>query len=169
MRFGFTLTQWPGVYQSHNPMLNRVTLIVLAELSDESHNAFVKCFATQKKAKKQAFQTLTDVGFSLVEITVVTYLLGLQQLWFKGEQPMNSEITPEKVMGWGEQWLELILNNMPPEKILAHYPPQQLLSKLKPEERLMGLHPEERLMGLRREEIEAYLQKLNNGGVEGKN
>jgi hypothetical protein len=180
-KFDFALAKWPGVYKSNNPMLAGLTLLVLSELNDEPHNAFVKCFARQKKAKKEAFQTLGESGFRLVEQRAINLLFGLQQLWFKGEEPMTNEWTPEKVMKLGEQWIDVILDTLPPERVLEHYRPEDLLQLLEPEERLRGLRPEERLQGLRpeerlhglrREEIEAYLhqlkqqEKLGNGNKQ---
>jgi hypothetical protein len=169
-KFGFAPTQWPGVYRSSNPMLVGLTLLVLSELNNEPHNAFVKCFARQKVARMQAFETLVEAGFQLVEQNAINLLLGLQQLWFKGEEPMTNEWTPEKVMELGEQWINLILDTLPPEKVLQHYPPEELLRRLRPEERLSGLRSEEVLAQYQPEEIEAYLEKLRqqkkfgNGG-----
>lgn len=128
-------------------------LIILAELDNETHNAFVKCFATQKKAKAEAFETLQDTSFGLVEATVVTFLLGLRQMWFKGEITMSNELTPEKVMEMGEKWIDLVLATLPPQEVLEHYQPEERLKGLHPEERLKGLRPEERLKGLRPEEV----------------
>ena len=113
---------------------------------------FVKCFATQKKAKVEAFETLQDTSFGLVEATVVTFLLGLRQMWFKGEITMSNELTPEKVMEMGEKWIDLLLATLPPQEVLEHYQPEERLKGLRPEERLKGLRPEERLKGLRPEE-----------------
>ncbi len=83
-------------------MLTGVTLLILSELDNKPHNAFVKCFARHKKARNQAFATLVEVGFQLVEQKAIDLLLGLQQVWFKGEEPMTNEWTPEKVMKLGE-------------------------------------------------------------------
>jgi hypothetical protein len=152
-KFGFALGAWPGVYQSDNVMLTSLILIVLAELDNETHNAFVKCFATQKKAKVQAFQTLETTSFGLVEATVVTFLLGLRQALFKGEMAMSNELTPEKVMEMGEKWIDLVLATLPPEEVLEHYRPEDILRQYRPEERLKGLQPEERLRGLQPEEV----------------
>lgn len=167
--FDLTPTNQPGVYGSRHYLLERVTVIVLSELENIAHNAFVKCFATQKKAKEQAFHTLENARFGLMEATVITYLLGLQQLWSEGETPMSNEITPEKVMEMGEKWIDVLLATLPPEQIVEHYRPEDLLRQYRPEERLKGLHPEEVLRqyrpeelfsNLEPEEIEAYLQQL---------
>ncbi len=176
--FGFTDQKQPGVYGSSHFLLQRVTVIILSELENVAHNAFVKCFATQKKAKEQAFHTLERTRFGLVETTVVTFLLGLQQLWSEGEIPMSNEITPEKVMEMGEKWIDVLLATLPLEQVVEHYRPEDIMRQyrpeervkglrpeerlqgLGPEERLQGLGPEERLSGLKPEEIEAYLQQL---------
>lgn len=176
--FGFTSTDYQGVYGSQQPLLHRMTVIVLSELENVAHNAFVKCFATQKKAKTQAFHTLESVQFGLVEATVVTFLLGLQQLWSEEEIAMSNEITPEKVMAMGEKWIDLLLATLPPEQVLEHYrleqvlrhyrpeqvlrqyKPEDVIRQYKPEDVLSQYRPEERMSGLEPEEIAAYLQQL---------
>ncbi len=192
-KFQFTPTHWNGVYHSDNPLLKGLTLIILAELNNEPHNAYVKCFATQKKAKHQAFQVFEQSAAPQIEPVVSAFLMGLRQIWYKGAYEMSNELTPEKVMEIGEKWIDMILASLPSEKVLQYVSPEERLSGLRaeevlehfrPEERLSGLRPEEvlehfrpeeRLQGLTSEEIEAYLQKLKkqtklgNGGrqVEG--
>ena len=187
-KFQFTPTHWDGVYHSDNPLLKGLTLIILAELNNEPHNAYVKCFATQKKAKDQAFQVFEQSAAPQIEPVVSAFLMGLRQIWYKGAYEMNSELTPEKVMELGEKWIDMILASLPPEKVLKYVEPEdrlrglepedrlrglepeERLRGLEPEERLRGLEPEDRLRGLTPEEIEAYLQKLKtqkklgNGG-----
>ena len=159
-RLGYQLAEAPGVYRSTLPLVRRVGLISLNDLSHEAHNAFAQCFASQKKIKEQAFQTLELSGYGLVGITVMTFLVGLRQYWFTGDVQMSAELTPEKVMSLGEKWIQLILQTLSPEERLAGLQPEERLKGLRPEERLKGLPPKERLKGLSPEEIEAYLQEL---------
>ena len=159
-RLGYQLAEASGVYRSTLPLVRRVGLISLNDLSHEAHNAFAQCFAIQKKIKEQAFQTLELSGYGLVGITVMTFLVGLRQYWFTGDVQMSAELTPEKVMSLGEKWIQLILQTLSPEERLAGLQPEERLKGLQPEERLKGLPPKERLKGLSPEEIEAYLQEL---------
>ncbi|MBP8000845.1 MAG: hypothetical protein KA314_16410 [Chloroflexi bacterium] len=150
-RLGYQQSEAPGVYHSALPIMRRVGIISLNELSHEAHNAFAQCFASQKKIKEQAFQTLELTGYGLVGVTVMTFLVGLRQYWFTGDTEMSAELTAEKVMALGEKWIQLMLQTLSPEERLAGLRPEDVLVHFRPEERLMGLQPEE---------IEAYLQKL---------
>lgn len=166
-KFQFITSQWDGVYLSDNPLLKGLMLIVLAELNNEPHNAYVKCFATQKKAKAAAFHVFEQSNMQQTEPLVSAFLMGLRQIWYKGAIEMTSEITSERVMELGEKWIDMILASLPPEKVLQFVEPEDRLRGLKPEERLSGLKPEERLSGLTSEEIEAYLRKLKGESKSG--
>ncbi|MCP4110278.1 MAG: hypothetical protein GY749_32945, partial [Desulfobacteraceae bacterium] len=48
---GYYATDQKGVYKSSDFLLEAIPILVLNELSDEMHNAFIKCFASRKKAK----------------------------------------------------------------------------------------------------------------------
>jgi hypothetical protein len=56
--FGYEMSGKPGVYRSENRLLKRISLILLNELSDTPHNAFLKCFASRKSEKASAFDSL---------------------------------------------------------------------------------------------------------------
>ena len=60
--FGYSRSDRTGVYRSENRLLKRISLILLNELSDEPHNAFLKCFASRKKEKASAFDSLRQHG-----------------------------------------------------------------------------------------------------------
>jgi len=64
-QWGYVKTELKGVY--HNPdnwLLPKIALLSLNELSNEPHNAWIKCFASRKIEKKRALQILrrTDFG-----------------------------------------------------------------------------------------------------------
>ena len=169
-KYGYFQSDKKGVYQSAFPLLQFVPLISLNELSDELHNAYIKCFASRLKEKKWAFETLMHKGFSKFNIRFQWVIEGLIHYWFstKGEA-MEIELTPEKVMKMGKKWQELVLSGLKPEEVLSRFSAEDRLIGLKPEERLkglgledrlMGLGLEDRLMGLSIKEIEAYLKKL---------
>lgn len=178
-QFGYQQGEAPGVYYSPLPVIRRVGLISLNDLSNETHNAFAQCFASHRKIKEQAFYTLEHVGYELVNAAVMTFLAGLRQYWFAREENLMSaeaELTPEKVKAMGESWIRFVLQNLPPEErlaglrpeeVLRQYRPEERLSGLRPEERLSGLRPEERLAGLSLEEIENYLHQLRQKAKNG--
>ncbi len=160
-RFGYSPTDKPGVYQSRHPLLESVPLLSLNELSEEPHNAYLKCFASRIKEKKAAFRTLKDQDTGPFSMKLFWLLQGLWKHWFsKGGEPMKQELTPEQVIEMGKMWGDFYLSNLPPEELLKAVGTEELLKRLGPEERLRGLGPEERLRGLSAEEIEAYLRKL---------
>ncbi len=178
-----------GLYYSNNPFLKNIALLSLNDLSDELHNAFIKCFASRKKNKKSAFKTLASHGLINFQQQIQWFIQGLWRYWFaeKGDVMKPNEITPETIMEMGKMWGDLILSSLPleerlkglkpeevlsqykteevlaqykPEEVLAQYKPEEVLSQYKPEEVLAQYKPEERLKGLEPEEIEAYLRKI---------
>ncbi|MEZ4528126.1 MAG: hypothetical protein R2941_19625 [Desulfobacterales bacterium] len=151
-----------GVHRHDFWMLEKIPLICLNELTDEPHNAFVKCFASRKKEKMAAFGTLRRMGFENLRMQVQWLAQGLLRYWFseKGGYMETAELTPEKVMEMGKMWADLILSGLSAEEVLSRYKPEEVLSRYKPEEVLSRYKPEERLQGLTEEEIEAYLLKI---------
>ncbi|MCP4352486.1 MAG: hypothetical protein GY795_44070 [Desulfobacterales bacterium] len=168
-----------GVYKSRDNLLKEIPILVLNELSDEMHNAFIKCFASRKKAKISAFSTLEQYGISSFGRGFMLLLEGLMLFWsgIKGDY-MKEELTPEKVIEIGKMFEDEIISVYDKEKLLKRFTLEERLEGLKPEERLEGLKPEERLEGLKPEErleglkleeclkgfsakeIEDYLKKL---------
>lgn len=159
-----------GIYHSTNRILKRIYLISLNELSDEPHNAFIKCFASRKTEKASAFNILKRKGLSLVGIGVRRFIESFMLLCFKiGGDDMEIEITPEMINNLGKKWVNMLIDSITTEEIIAKHGKAKILSiikaderikGLKAEERLKGLKTEERLKGLSVEEIEAYLAKL---------
>jgi hypothetical protein len=54
----------PGIYRSGNRLTEAIPLLSLNELSDKPHNAFFKFFASRRKVKKSAFDTVKKQGLS---------------------------------------------------------------------------------------------------------
>lgn len=187
-KWGYVRTKHQGVYQSHYPLLDQITLLSLNELSDEPHNAWVKCLDKSLAEKKKAFNlvrhSLKNVSVQLEWLVVV-----LWQLFFlkEGGDEMAFELTHEQLEETGKIWGDWFLRNLPveeiirhvgrkeilaqfkPEDILAQFNPKQRLAGLKatdilaqfnPADRLAGLKPSDRLAGLSPQEIEGYLKKL---------
>jgi hypothetical protein len=145
-KLGYRITQYQGVYHSHFRILKKVILLSLNELSNEPHNAYIKCFASHRQEKAMAFNVLENQAYSSLTTKLINFIDGLKGIWFtlpKGED-MNLELTPEMITAWGEKWGESYLH------------------RLKPEQRLAGLNPEQRLAGLKPEELdmlESYLKQ----------
>jgi hypothetical protein len=178
-RNDYSATDQKGVYRSRNNLLKEIPMLILNELSDEMHNAFVKCFASRRKAKLSAFGTLERNEMTSFGSQLTLMMNGLMHFWLGMEgDDMKEELTPEKVMEIGRMFKKIVLSDLSEDDILAAYgrerllrrftpeerltglKPEERLTGLKPEERLTGLKPEERLTGLSIKEIEDYLKKL---------
>jgi|GEM_PF-245870 len=145
----------PGVYRSDYPMVSRVTVLMLNELRDVPHNAFMKCFASRSTEKRKAFRALMGMGFSVLSnlsSSLWMFLAGLRRAMLgQGDEEMRV-ITPDDIMALGKQMQEMLLESMSIEERLKGLDSEERLKGLRPEERLKGLRPEERLKGLRPEE-----------------
>jgi hypothetical protein len=132
-----------GVYYSGNCLLERLPLISVNELSNDSHNAFIRCFASRKKEKQAAFIALKKFGIDSLQQPLQWFIAGLWESWFAvGGDHMEKELTPERVMEIGKMWGEWYLKG------------------LSPEQRLAGLGPEDRLAGLSKAELQRILNIL---------
>ncbi|MEZ4732314.1 MAG: hypothetical protein R3E79_34815 [Caldilineaceae bacterium] len=159
--YGYRAAEQPGVYQSTNPMLQPILLLVLNELRPELHNAFIQCFASRGRVRRAAFQQLEAMEWQELDETFWDFFVGLQSHFVEKESEVSAmakhqELTPETVMETGKQLRKA------------------LLAVLTPEERLAGLAPEERLAGLTKEEmialiaqIEAYLRRSQENPQSG--
>ncbi|QTA90973.1 hypothetical protein [Desulfonema magnum] len=158
-RNGYFSTDHKGVYQSRNNLLKEIPILVLNELSDETHNAFVKCFASRKTSKVSAFKTLERHGISLFGSRFMWFVKGLMQFWLGMEgDDMKEELTPEKVMEIGKMFGKIALSGLSEDEILSVCDREKLVRKLTIEERLAGLKPKERLAGLKPKERLAGLK-----------
>jgi len=172
--FSYQQTQQTGIYISRQVLSRHVILIVLNELSNKPHNAWIKCFASQKLQKKKAFGVLDVMRLNFMPLAVEYLLIGLWKLWFNhaGEFKMSTEeLTPEILMEWGKIFGGSYLARLSPEERLAGLDIEERLAGLDVEERLAGLETEEilstidhqqLLAALSVEEIENYLQKFKN-------
>jgi hypothetical protein len=170
--FGYAPTEQPGVYRSENILLKAIPLLVLNELQDEPHNAFIKYFASRRKAKRAAYQILQRIGFERLSTKLYWLIAGLGRNWFaalKGEVMTEEVLTVDDFIEMGRELHEYYLSTLTPAELLKHvkpedvlslYKPEEILTRLKPEEVFAQYEPEERMAGLSIEEIEAYLHKL---------
>ncbi|WP_080803853.1 hypothetical protein [Desulfamplus magnetovallimortis] len=173
--FGYTEIYKSAIYHSTNPMLDRLFLIVINELSDATHNDFVRCFSSRKTKRWHAFKRIIKSGSQRISIAFLYFISGIIKLMSSREKESfimeQQEITPDVVMEIGKELYEAMLDGLSiddfmerfsAEEVLSRYKPEAVLSRYKPEERLSGLKPEERLSGLSLKEIEAYLKKMKN-------
>ena len=186
-QYGYHIQVQPGVYQSDNITLEHITLILLNELPDELHNAWVTCLASKKLKRLNAFNLLKSQGFKLIPKPFKWFLAELWQLIsIKGDDDMALNLSPQQIKEMGQMWGDVLLPTIPLEKRLAGIPlserltganPIEVMNNFKPEQRLAGLsledllagtnpievmnnfNPEQRLAGLSLEEIEAYLEQ----------
>jgi len=103
---GYQPTEYSGVYRTKNAVTRNVLLLSLNELSNEPHNAWIKCFASQKQTKKQALKIIKELGFVSIAGELKWLISGLMELWFGktlGEPQMTIEFTPEEVTEFGKQ------------------------------------------------------------------
>ncbi|MCB0064691.1 MAG: hypothetical protein KDE19_21355, partial [Caldilineaceae bacterium] len=153
---GFQPTEQAGIYRSEQAVLCRVTLVLLNELANEPHNAYVKCFASRQRAQAAAFALLQQVGLRSISEQLEWLVDGLRALLMTGATTMQKELpfelTPEFVMKFGEQWEESYLRNLPVDVLLRYHSAEEILKHLKLEERLAGLKPEEVLAQFELEE-----------------
>jgi len=153
-KFGYVKTKHQGVYRSNYSILDAILFIDLNELSNEPHNAWVKCFASHKREKQKAFFQLKS-GLTGMTLSLEYFLTGLWKYWFDdiGESEMSIELTPEEVTKIGKMWGKSYLSMLNVEERLAGLKPQDVLTAFKPQELLTALNPQE---------IEDYLNQLKS-------
>jgi hypothetical protein len=158
-KLGYEATAQAGVYRCSHWLLHTIPIVSLNELPNEPHNAWVKCFATHRPEKRQAFELLRQLDWQVLTVDLEWFVAGLWRYWFNpttGDDMTQEqlELTPEQVTEMGKFWGAIYLSKLSVEERLAG---------LSPEDRLIGLKPEERLRGLSLAEIEAletYLQQV---------
>jgi hypothetical protein len=172
-KLGYKNTNIPGVYRSQFRLIRKVVLLSLNELSNEPHNAFVKCFASHRQEKQKAFDLLEQSGLlKSLPNPLRWFITGLKGYWFtlKGDD-MDIEITAEQAADLGKKWgdayisglsVEELLDHYDRQKILAQFKPQDILSQFEPQDVLSQFKPQERLAGLKPQELdelEDYFKK----------
>ena len=148
--FGYQPAGITGLYRSNQPTLEDISLISLNELSPTHYNAFIKCFASQQKQKKVAFEQIRQTPFGEIPQELQWLLTGLLNriLADGGDLMENDVITVEKVRQMGQLLSEAWLNSLPPQKRLAGLSPAELLTVIPRSDLLASLPPAERVAGL---------------------
>jgi hypothetical protein len=172
--FGYTASGLLGIYASHHEFVDAVNLIVLNDLATEPHNAFFKCFASQKKARDAAFALLDRLQVWQWSEELWATVNGLhtvmQQLEGDTMKTPPFALTPEYLRKLGAGMRREIIATLTPEdlenlapetrqRLLANLSPAERLAGLDPAERLANLSPAERLAGLDPAVIKAYLRQ----------
>ena len=157
-KFDYSATAQAGVYHSCNIFLEEIPLLILNELADEPHNAFIKTFASHRKEKRKAFEQLWQLPYWDFPRKLQRVLGGLLNYWFPKEGgKMEEGLTREYFIELGKQAEERFLNSIPIEKRLASIPIEVMLSQYNPKEVLTVYAPKDVLtMYNPREIIENY-------------
>ncbi|MCP4695929.1 MAG: hypothetical protein GY862_03625 [Gammaproteobacteria bacterium] len=159
-KFGYQQTKRRGVYQSGQALISRATLLVLNELSDEPHNAPLKCFASRQTEMRKAYRIIRENRLPGLTLQLERMFNGLYTLLFgkvKGEEMKArtkkvDELTMEYVVETGQAWMDHMLSLIPLEDRIKGLDPEELLKAVKPEERVKGLDPAELLKAVKPEE-----------------
>lgn len=121
--FGYTLSSLPGVYTNAQELLNHIPLLVLNELRDEAHNAFVKAFASRPAQKAKALATIrqqTELSDELLG-----YFEVLRTLWALPEgATMNEILTPERVVEIGREWKRILFQHATADELKEMLSPE---------------------------------------------
>jgi hypothetical protein len=135
-------------------------------------SAFVKCFASKLRAKRQAFEVLWDLMSTWGLSTSLTWLLKLLwRDWFTSPEGGNMKDEALEPINFAElhpDWKRLYLSTLPklplaevlayfkPEDVLAQFKPKDLLAQFKSKGFLSQLKPEDLLAHIKPEDIEIY-------------
>jgi hypothetical protein len=147
-RLGFYPTDRAGVYgRNDHPLLAAMQVILLNELTPAAHNAFLKCFASQRQEQEVSFRVLQHHELLGSSLQVERLLYGLWRLLMKNA-PELQEITPEYVMQLGQELIDAVLDFTPADKVMKHFT------------------AEERLAGLTPDQIRRYLEQLEKSNPQ---
>ena len=121
---GYYETDQPGIYKTDLYCFSSIILLDLNKLPNEQHNAYLKCFASHKKEKKLALNTLKQKGISSFSHVLQNIINGLWLLWFnvKGENKMDIQLTPEIIADVGKMWGKEYLANLTVEEKMKGIP-----------------------------------------------
>ena len=160
-QFGYAATDQAGVYRSQETFLRNIPLILLNELSLEQHNAFFKLFASRRKVKLAALETLKGWGLRQLQGKLFWLMKGLLNLWFKQGADLMEAITVETLIEDGKhimEWLEPLLT----EEDVLQLPIVQKIYRQGQQAREQGLEE-----GLEKGREEGLEQGLEQGREEG--
>jgi hypothetical protein len=156
-------------------------------LQPSPHNAFVQCFASQRRVYQNTFTQIQKLDEAQLSQSAWALVAGLQsQREQKGKimKAQAEELTAERLIEIGSETRKFVLAtlsaadkrqviaDMPPEErlvgldseeieqLVEKVPLEQRLAGLAPEDRLAGLAPEERLAGITLAEAAKLIEQL---------
>ncbi len=160
-QYGYEPSVVSGVYRNQQPLLDRVQVIVLNQLQPTPHNAFVQCFASQRRVYQSAFERIQKFGQEQLSDHLWELVAGLRNQRDQKESDMakvkqatakqEEVLTAEKLMQIGRETRKFVLATMPPE---------QLLAGLALKDRLAGLVPKEQLAALTLEDVAKLMEQI---------
>ena len=121
-QYGYEASEMSGVYRSQQPLLDRVQVIVLNQLQFTPHNAFVQCFASQRRVYRNAFERIQEFGQEQLSDHLWELVAGLRNQRDRKESEMTKVInkkeevlTAEKLMQIGRETRKFVLATLPPK------------------------------------------------------
>ena len=120
-RYAFEPAGPSGVYVTESRWGDTVRLVLLNELSDESHNAPLKCFASRREEQEKAFATIKASGLFKISDSFSQITAGLWRLIMRNalNNPEMEGVTPEYVMQLGKEWFESMVEATPDEELFS--------------------------------------------------
>ena len=106
---GFEPTALKGVYTSKISSFSAIRVILLNEIENEPHNAVLKCFASRRKEKSKAFETMNHhVLPSQASAAFAWATIGLSRIMMDKvlDNPAVAGWTPEDIMKLGKEWVD---------------------------------------------------------------
>ncbi len=140
---GFKPSDKLGVYESDSFVFRHIKLILLNELSNEAHNAFIRCFASVEKENHRAFAFLKKMDVSWLKGELLQLINVLYSLKVKGVFLEMTRFTVEEVMQLAEKIDGLLLSDIKVEDVVGRFELTDVLAQYKPEEVLAQYKPEE--------------------------
>jgi hypothetical protein len=140
-QFDFKPTGVPGVYECEGSRwCDHLRVILLNELSNEPHNAPLKCFASRQSERRKAFKTIQQSGIFKISSSFGQIIAGLWRLRMREalDNPEMEGVTPEHVIQLGKEWFEFMVETTPDEELFSLPKLEHYLTKIRHTERQEG-------------------------------
>jgi len=175
--WGYKQVGYPGVYESTHPLSDYIVILLLNELRDLPHNNYFRLFASEKKIRESALESLLQTHTPYLtddrtEEEIVNAILAVGKAYNIEVEGLNMErgLTVEWLLERGEDIRQGFIQSATLEERLVGLKPEELLRGLKPEvlgmykpEQVLGMYkPEERILGMKREEKRLLMEALQH-------
>jgi hypothetical protein len=126
--YGYELTDQAGIYESDNILLRSIPLISINELPDTLGNIPLKFFASKQSERRKSFKAFKEGELKTISPKLEWLLHGLRKIFtLKGEQmPEAEELSVEKVVGMGKEWVDQVVSTLPLKELLKHHKPEEI-------------------------------------------